>query len=260
MNRELNISNVEKVVFELDDVSLYYGKTPVVKDINITFVDKNVACIIGPSGSGKSTLLRALNRMNDLIPAFQCKGRVMFNGHDIYNNGIGVNQLRQDVGMVFQKPCIFPKSIYDNVLFGVRHLHSKRRSEFQHIVEETLKSVSLWNEVKDKLHHSALELSQGQQQRLSIARALAVEPKVLLMDEPTSSLDHKSASAIDELVKNLRGQLTVIMVTHKLEQAKKIADDVIFMCDGKICESGQANQLFKEPKMIETRCYIDHES
>lgn len=247
-------------IFTLKDVSLYYGKITILKNVNYTFVKEKVTCIIGPSGAGKSTLLRTLNRMNDLIPGFRCSGEVLLEDKDIYNNGIKINFLRQNVGMVFQKPCIFPKSIYENVLFGIKHLHYKRKSEFSLIVEETLKAVSLWSEVMNKLHTSALELSQGQQQRLSIARALSVGPMVLLMDEPTSSLDHKSASAIEELVKQLSSKLTIIMVTHKLEQAKRIADDVIFMCDEKICESGRVDQLFKEPQMIETKCYINHNS
>lgn len=247
-------------IFTLKDVSLYYGKTAILKNVNLSFLKEKVTCIIGPSGAGKSTLLRTLNRMNDLIPTFHCRGEVLFEDKDIYNNGIEVNLLRQDVGMVFQKPCIFPKSIYENVLFGAANIHNKRKSEFPLIVEETLKAVSLWSEVKNKLHCSALELSQGQQQRISIARALSVGPKVLLVDEPTSSLDHKSASAIEELVRRLSSKLTIIMVTHKLDQAKRIADDVVFMCDEKICESGRADQFFKEPQKIETKCYINHES
>lgn len=249
-----------KALFNLNNVSLFYNNNPIVEDINISFIEKKVVCVIGPSGSGKSTLLRSLNRMNDLIPAFQCKGEIIFNGHDIYNNNLSVNRLRQHVGMVFQKPCIFPKSIYENVIFGAKHILHKRRKEFHLVVEKTLKSVSLWDEVHNKLHHSALELSQGQQQRLTIARALAVEPTVLLMDEPTSSLDPKSSIAIDDLVKKMSDQVTIIMVTHKLDQAKKVADQVVFMCDGKICEAGSAKQIFENPQKIETRCYVDHDS
>ena len=246
-------------LFSLNNVSLFYGKAPIVRDINITFAEKRVICIIGPSGSGKSTLLRTLNRMNDLTPSFECKGSVLFDGHDIYNNGTKVSQLRQHVGMVFQKPCIFPKSIYDNVLFGVRQLYRMKKAEHQQIVEETLKAVYLWGEVKDKLRSSALELSQGQQQRLTIARALAVKPRVLLLDEPTSSLDHKSGAAIDALINNLKGEITVIMVTHKLDQARRIADDVVFMCDGMICEAGTSKQIFETPGKSETKCYIKGE-
>ncbi len=247
-------------IFKLNNVSLYYGKTSVVKDINISFFEKRVTCIIGPSGSGKSTLLRTLNRMNDLTSTFQCRGEVLFNSHDIYNNGLVTNQLRERVGMVFQKPCIFPKSIYENVLFGVRHIHRKRKKELPGIVEQTLKAVSLWSEVEDKLHNSALELSQGQQQRLVIARALAVEPEVLLMDEPTSSLDHNSSNAIDNLIKELSRQLTIIVVTHKLDQARNVADDLVFMCEGKICETGRADVLFKDPKELATKCYVNGSS
>ncbi|NIR48634.1 phosphate ABC transporter ATP-binding protein [candidate division KSB1 bacterium] len=227
-------------IFTLEDVSLCYGTTRVLRNANLTLAKERITCIIGPSGSGKSTLLRSLNRMNDLIPGFYCCGKILFEDENIYDNGTEVHHLRQKVGMVFQKPCIFPKSVYDNVLFGVRHLPCTKKSEFPMIVEDTLKAVSLWSEVEDKLHCSALELSQGQQQRLTIARALCVKPKVLLLDEPTSSLDPKSAHAIEELVKQLSSQLTIIMVTHKLDQAKNIADDVVFVCDGQICGSTQA--------------------
>ena len=245
-----------KPLFSLNNVSLFYGNRSIVRDINVTFAEKRVICIIGPSGSGKSTLLRTLNRMNDLTPSFACKGSIIFDGHDIYNNGTKVSQLRQHVGMVFQKPCIFPKSIYDNVLFGVRQLYRMKKEESQQIVEETLKKVYLWGEVSDKLRNSALELSQGQQQRLTIARALAVKPRVLLLDEPTSSLDHKSAAAINAMINNLKGKITIIMVTHKLEQVRTVADDVVFMCDGMICETGTAQQIFETPGKIETKCYV----
>ncbi|MFQ5455741.1 MAG: phosphate ABC transporter ATP-binding protein [Nitrospirota bacterium] len=246
-------------VFSLKDVSLYYGKPLVLKDISLTFNKGRVISIIGPSGAGKSTLLRTLNRMNDHIPGFRLKGEVLFDDKNIYNNGTKVHLLRQNVGMVFQTPCIFPKSIYDNVLFGVKHLCLKKKSEFSGIVEETLKSVSLWGEVKDKLNRSALELSQGQQQRLSIARALAVEPGVLLMDEPTSSLDATSTGVIEELVMRLKGKLTIIMITHKLEQAKKIADDVVFICEGKVIEQGTKEKLFTNPQEDKTKTYLNNE-
>ncbi len=247
-------------VVELKNTSLYYGKGRILKGVNIAFEKENVTCIIGPSGSGKSTMLRTINRMNDLNPDFHFTGTVLFENKDIYRRGVEVHQLRQKIGMVFQKPCIFPGSIHDNVLFGVRHLGSKKKSEFPLIVEETLKSVSLWKEVKDKLQRPATELSEGQRQRLSIARALAVNPRVLLMDEPTSSLDHRSSEAVEELIGRLKKNLTIIMVTHKLEQAKKVADDVVFIREGVVCESGRAEKFFKEPRESTTKSYINHES
>ncbi len=245
-----------KPLFTLKDVSLYYGESQVLKNISLTIDKGKVTSIIGPSGAGKSTILRTLNRMNDRIPGFQLSGEVFFDDENLYNNGTKVHLLRQNVGMVFQKPCIFPKSIYDNVLFGVRHLYSRRKHEFSQIVEETLKAVSLWDEVKDKLNQSALELSQGQQQRLSIARALAVEPRVLLMDEPTSSLDPTSTCAIEELVGRLSGNLTIVIVTHKLDQAKKIADDVVFICEGKLIEHGRSENIFSNPSQQQTKDYL----
>ncbi len=245
-----------KPLFTLKDVSIDYGTSPVLKNVSLNFDKGKVTSIIGPSGAGKSTLLRTLNRMNDHIPCFRLRGEVFFDDENIYNNGTKVPLLRQNVGMVFQKPCIFPKSIYDNVLFGVRHLCSGRKYEFPRIVEEMLKAVSLWEEVKDKLNRSALELSQGQQQRLSIARALAVEPRVLLMDEPTSSLDPTSTSAIEELVGRLSGNLTIVIVTHKLDQAKKIADDVVFICEGKLIEHGMSENVFSNPYQQQTKDYL----
>ena len=247
-------------VVELKNTSLYYGRGWILKGVNIAFEREKVTCVIGPSGSGKSTMLRTINRMNDLIADFHFTGTVLFENKDIYRRGVEVPRLRRDIGMVFQKPCIFPGSIHDNVLFGVRHLGSKKKSEFPFIVEETLKSVSLWREVRDKLQRPATELSEGQRQRLSIARALAVNPRVLLMDEPTSSLDHRSSEAFEELIGRLKSSLTIIMVTHKLEQAKKVADDVVFICEGVVCESGEAKKFFEEPQESMTKSYINHES
>jgi phosphate transport system ATP-binding protein len=216
-----------KTVFELKGVSLYYGEVPILVNINAKFFEKRITCLVGDSGVGKSTFLRTLNRMNDLIPSFRCRGSVIFKGRDIYSHALDVNILRQKVGMVFQEPCVFPVSIYDNVLFGLRRLIRRRKSAYPMIVEETLKAVFLWEEVKDRLYGPAIELSQGQQQRLTIARALAVYPQVLLLDEPTSSLDNKSSMAIEELLKGLKEKLTIILATHKLKQVERLADDVI---------------------------------
>lgn len=216
-----------RTIFELKNVSLYYGKEPIISNFNAKFYEKQITCIIGASGIGKSTLLRTLNRMNDLIPSFRCVGKVIFNNNDIYCRTLDVNLHRQNVGMVFQEPCVFPVSIYDNVIFGMRRFNHKRKSEYPAIVEETLKTVFLWKDVKDKLHKPAIELSQGQRQRLCMARAMAVEPQVLLLDEPTSSLDHKSSEAIEDLLTGLKEKLTIVLATHKLEQVERIADDVI---------------------------------
>ncbi len=243
-------------IFQMERVSLSYGQKTVVDDINLSFFEKRIACIIGPSGSGKSTLLRALNRMNDLIPSFSLSGRITLEGRDIYNGRISPNELRQRVGMVFQKPCIFPKSIYENVIFGIKHLGRRRRSDWDEVVEEMLRQASLWNDVKDRLLRPALELSQGQQQRLAIARALAVDPRILLLDEPTSALDNRSAEAIEELVLKLSPRVGMIMVTHRLEQVKRIADDVVFICEGRVCEAGPSEQILQEPQNLQTRCYL----
>ncbi|MFQ5681408.1 MAG: phosphate ABC transporter ATP-binding protein [Candidatus Omnitrophota bacterium] len=244
------------MIFRLDNVFLAYGRDVTIREINLSFRENRISCIIGPSGVGKSTLLRTLNRMNDIIAGFSLRGSVLFRGRDIYADGIRACDLRREVGMVFQQPCIFPGSIYDNVLFGLRRLPGAKKTEFPRAAEEALKSVSLWGEVKDRLKHCAAGLSQGQQQRLSIARALAVGPKVLLVDEPTSSLDHRSAKAIEELVCDLARKITVIMVTHKLDQARRIADDVVFVCGGRICEAGNAEAVFRSPQDIETKCYV----
>lgn len=218
-----------KAVFELKDLSLYYGKDPIIINMNAKFFESKITCLVGASGVGKTTLLRTLNRMNDSIPSFHYNGKVTFQGKDIYSPLQQVNLLRQEVGMVFQEPCTFPGSIYENVIFGLRHLNLKRKSAYPMLVGEVLKAVFLWEEVKDRLHRPAVELSQGQRQRLSIARALVIEPSVLLLDEPTSSLDHKSSAFIEELFRNLKRSLTIIVATHKLEQVERIADNVILM-------------------------------
>jgi phosphate transport system ATP-binding protein len=242
----------------LKDISLYYGESPVLLDADLSIYENRITCVIGPSGSGKSTLLRTLNRMNDLVPAFRCAGTVLIEGRDIYHDGVDVTDLRRNVGMVFQKPCIFPKSIYENALFGLRHTANKKKAEMAMVVEETLRGVSLWNDVKDRLFHPAIELSQGQQQRLCLARALAVRPRILLMDEPTSSLDYKSTEAIENLTKQLKENMTVVMVTHKLEQVRRIADEIIYLSNGKVCESGPAEQILKMPQKLEISSYTDN--
>ncbi len=244
-------------LFRLTKTSLYFGNTPVIHEANLTIKNGGITCIIGPSGAGKSTLLRSLNRMNDLIADFHHKGTIMYNNRDIYDKGLRLEGLRREVGLVFQKPCLFPGSIHDNVIFGIRHIREKKKEGFKVIAERTLKAVGLWDEVHNRLDSPAIGLSEGQAQRLAIARALAVGPKTLLLDEPTSSLDHRSARAIETLVKELGRTMTIVIVTHKLEQAKALADDVVFICEGKICEAGEAANIFSHPENIETRCYIE---
>jgi len=235
-----------RAVFQLKNLSLYYGDTPVLEGVNLSIYEKRILCVIGPSGAGKSSFLRTLNRMNDLIPSFRLSGSVLFENQEIYNNGVDVSRIRRRVGMVFQKPCMFPTSILENLLFGIKCLGGKGRKDLLEIAEEKLKEVSLWEHVKDRLHQPAETLSQGQQQRLSIGRALTMEPSVLLLDEPTASLDAHLAQAIEKLVKGLRNKMTVVMVTHNLEAVKRTADDIIVMDNGKICETGAAKTIFQE--------------
>jgi len=243
-------------IFTLKKVSLFFGAKKILDDTDLSIKKRRVTCVIGPSGAGKSTLLRSLNRMNDLTEGFHHSGTIFFNGSDIYARGLRAEQLRQKVGMVFQKSCLFPGSIEENVIFGIRHIKEKKREGFKNITERSLKAVALWNEVKDRLRESAITLSEGQSQRLAIARALAVGPDVLLLDEPTSALDHLSATAIEALVKKLGRTMTIIMVTHRLEQARSLADDVVFICGGRVCEAGEARAIFNHPENIETRCYV----
>ena len=245
--------------FVLEDVNLSFGPVPILTDVNLSIRQTGITSIIGPSGSGKSTLLRTLNRLNDHHPTFRCTGSVLYRGNSIYANGNGsvdVPRLRQDIGMVFQKPCLFPTSIYENVLFGLKRLKLRSRSEFPEIAETTLRAVFLWDEVKDRLKHPANELSQGQQQRLSLARALACEPEVLLLDEPTASLDPKSSGAIETLIRELGTRLTVILVTHHLEQAKRLSETVVFLSDGCVCEWGGVDDIFTCPSNEITQQYL----
>ncbi len=244
-------------LFRLEETSLYFGSEAVLKDADLTIKKGRTTCIIGPSGAGKSTLLRSLNRMNDLITGFHHKGRIFYNNRDIYGKGQSVEELRRGVGMVFQKPCLFPGSIFDNVVFGARHIREKKKEGLEVIAEESLQAVGLWSEVRHRLHSSALALSEGQAQRLAIARALAVGPDALLLDEPTSALDHRAAGKIEELIRELGEKMTIVMVTHRLEQARALAHYVVFVCEGRICEAGEAESIFNHAEKIETRCYIE---
>jgi len=238
------------------DFSICYRDNEAVKRVTLDIWSEYVTAIIGPSGCGKSTLLRAINRMNDLIPGCTTKGELLFDGKDVYGKRIDVTVLRRKVGMVFQKPNPFPKSIFDNVAYGPR-LHGKSgRSELAVIVEHSLKQAALWEEVKDRLDNNALGLSGGQQQRLCIARALAVEPNILLMDEPTSALDPKATAHIEDLIGELRGKYTIIIVTHNMQQAARVSDFTVFLYEGRLIEYGETSRLFTNPTEKHTEDYI----
>ncbi|MCK9304034.1 MAG: phosphate ABC transporter ATP-binding protein PstB [Bacteroidales bacterium] len=254
MTREKAIN--KKTHIAAEDFSVYYGEHEAVRKINLAIPEREVTAIIGPSGCGKSTFLRAINRMNDLIPGCHSKGKLIFEGRNIYGKDVDVAALRSCIGMVFQKPNPFPKSIYDNVAYGPR-LHSKlSRSELDEIVEKSLTAAALWDEVKDRLNRNALGLSGGQAQRLCLARALAVKPKILLMDEPTSALDPKATARIEELIVKLRGSYTIAIVTHNMQQAARVSDVTAFFYEGDLVEFEATDQLFTRPKEKQTEDYI----
>ena len=238
------------------DLCLWYGENQALKNINIEIPEKSITALIGPSGCGKSTFLKTLNRMNDLIPTVKIEGEVSYNGRNIFDKDVDVNELRRDVGMVFQKPNPFPMSIYDNIAYGPRTHGITNKVKLDEIVEKALKDAAIWDEVKDRLKKNALGLSGGQQQRLCIARALAVEPKVLLMDEPTSALDPISTSRIEELALQLKEKYTIIIVTHNMQQAVRISDNTAFFLLGELIEVDETEKLFSQPKDKRTEDYI----
>lgn len=235
---------------------LWYGEAMALKNIDIEIPEKSVTALIGPSGCGKSTFLKTLNRMNELIPTVKISGDVTYTGKSIFDKAVDVNELRREVGMVFQKPNPFPMSIYDNIAYGPRTHGIKSKSELDGIVENALRDAAIWDEVKDRLKKNALGLSGGQQQRLCIARALAIEPKVLLMDEPTSALDPISTSHIEELVLQLKEKYTIITVTHNMQQAVRISDNTAFFLLGELVEFGETEKLFSQPIDKRTEDYI----
>lgn len=239
-----------------ESLNLYYGETQALKNINIKTYEHLVTALIGPSGCGKSTFLKTVNRMNDLISSVKIDGKVKLDGEDIYSKETDVTLLRKRIGMVFQKPNPFPMSIYDNITYGPRIHGIKNRRQLDEIVERSLESAALFDEVKDRLKKSALGLSGGQQQRLCIARALAVEPEVLLMDEPTSSLDPISTMKIEELISTLKEKYTIIIVTHNMQQASRISDYTAFFLLGEIIEYSQTDEIFSMPKNKKTEDYI----
>ena len=228
------------------DLCLWYGTTQALKNINIEIPERSITALIGPSGCGKSTFLKTLNRMNDLIPSVRIEGTVTYGGQDIFSSNVDVNDLRKEIGMVFQKPNPFPMSIYDNIAYGPRTHGIKNKIQLDDIVEEALQGAAIWDEVKDRLKKSALGLSGGQQQRLCIARALAVKPKVLLMDEPTSALDPISTSKIEDLTQQLKKDYTIIMVTHNMQQAVRISDNTAFFLLGELVEFGNTEDIFSK--------------
>lgn len=243
-------------IITVKDMCLWYGEHQALDHINIEIPEKNITAFIGPSGCGKSTFLKTLNRMNDLIPSVKISGDIRYAGVDIFAKEIDVNQLRKDIGMVFQKPNPFPMSIYDNVAYGPRTHSITNRVELDEIVEHALRDAAIWEEVKDRLKKNALGLSGGQQQRLCIARALAVQPKVLLMDEPTSALDPISTSRIEELVMELKEKYTIVMVTHNMQQALRVSDYTAFFLLGELVEFGKTDDIFSQPRDKRTEDYI----
>ena len=244
----------DKIVTQ--NVNLYYGDNHALKDISLNIEESKITALIGPSGCGKSTYLKTLNRMNDLVENVKITGKVLLDGEDVYGPGVDVTLLRKKVGMVFQKPNPFPMSVYDNIAYGPRIHGIKSKAKLDEIVEKSLRSAALFNEIKDRLKKSALSLSGGQQQRLCIARALAVEPQVLLMDEPTSALDPISTMKIEELMSELKGKYTIAIVTHNMQQAARISDKTAFFLLGEVVEFGETEQIFSMPRNKKTEDYI----
>lgn len=240
----------------VSDVDLWYGDFQALKKINLDIKENEITAFIGPSGCGKSTMLKCLNRMNDLVEDCRIEGHMLLDGEDIYGSGYDVNLLRRRVGMVFQNPNPFPMSIYDNIAYGPRTHGIKGKNELNEIVERSLKGAAIWEEVKDKLHQRATEVSGGQQQRICIARALAVEPEVLLMDEPTSALDPISTLKIEELVQDLKKDYTIVMVTHNMQQAARVSDKTAFFLTGEVIEMDKTEKMFSNPRDKRTEDYI----
>ena len=248
---------IENPIVQVNNLKFYYpGNARALHGIDIAFPEKQVTALIGPSGCGKSTLLRCFNRMNDLIDGCRVEGDVIIDGENIYNRNTDIIELRRKVGMVFQKSNPFPKSIYENVIYGLRIAGEKDRSLLDERVETSLKGAALWDEVKERLHESALGLSGGQMQRLCIARAIAVNPKVILMDVPCSALDPKSTARVEDLIGELREDFTIIIVTHNMQQAARVSDNTAFLFEGNLIEYGLTDQLFVKPRNKQTEDYI----
>ena len=243
-------------IISVKDMCLWYGDHQALKNVNIEIPEKSITAFIGPSGCGKSTFLKTLNRMNDLIPGVKITGDIRYEGTDIFSKEVDVNNLRKEIGMVFQKPNPFPMSIYDNIAYGPRTHGITSKVQLDEIVEQALRDAAIWDEVKDRLKKNALGMSGGQQQRLCIARALAVQPKILLMDEPTSALDPISTSRIEELVMELKEKYTIVMVTHNMQQAVRVSDHTAFFLLGELVEFGKTDDIFSQPEDQRTEDYI----
>ena len=247
---------IKNQIMDVKDLNLWYGKKQALIDINMVIPRNKVTALIGPSGCGKSTLIRCFNRMNDVIDGVKIKGAINYDGRNIYDRSVDVMKVRTNVGMIFQKPNPFPKSVFDNIAYGPRVHGTKKKKRLREIVEKSLKQAALWEEVNDRMDDSAMGLSGGQQQRLCIARALAVEPEVVLMDEPTSALDPLATSKIEDLVYELKKNYTVVIVTHNMQQAARVSDFTGFMYLGKLVEFGETKQIFQKPREELTEKYI----
>jgi len=250
------MEDTEEVAIRVENLDLYYGDAQALKSVSMNLPKNRVTAFIGPSGCGKSTLLRCFNRMNDLVEICRVDGKILMEGKNIYDRDVNVALLRRRVGMVFQKPNPFPKSIYENVAYGLRIMGVNNKSTLDEAVEKALRGAALWNEVKDRLDENGLSLSGGQQQRLVIARAIALEPDVLLLDEPASALDPLSTAKIEELVNEMKNQYTIILVTHNMQQAARVSDYTAFMYMGELIEMGRTNDVFLTPTVKQTEDYI----
>lgn len=250
------IALVEPIKLEVNSLNLYYDQKRALNNVSLKIPEKKVTAFIGPSGCGKSTLLRCFNRMNDLVDSCRVEGQILLDGNNIYDKSVDVAELRRQVGMVFQKPNPFPKSIYENVAYGLRLQGVKSKRVLDEVVEKSLHGAALWDEVKDRLHDNAFGLSGGQQQRLVIARAIAIEPEVILLDEPASALDPISTLKIEELINELKHQYTIVIVTHSMQQAARVSDYTAFMYMGDLIEHGLTDTLFTNPTHKQTEDYI----
>jgi len=244
----------KQITLQTRDLSINYGEKRVIQKVNLKVSSHQVTAIIGPSGCGKSTLLRTFNRMNDFIPSFSMEGEIIFQGKSLYEASIDPGSIRQKIGMVFQRPNPFPKSIYKNIAWGPKV--NGYSGDLQELVEDALKRAALWDEVKDRLHDSALQLSGGQQQRLCIARAIAMNPEIILMDEPCSALDPRATARIEDLIQELRSNYTIVIVTHNMQQAARISDRTAFLYEGELIEYGATNTIFTQPREKRTEDYI----
>ncbi|MFN3543660.1 MAG: phosphate ABC transporter ATP-binding protein PstB [Thiobacillus sp.] len=248
--------HTSEVTLRVDRLNLFYGESQALKNVSMDIPKKRVTAFIGPSGCGKSTLLRCFNRMNDLVDICRVEGQILLDGKNIYDKDVNVALLRRRVGMVFQKPNPFPKSIYENVAYGLRIMGVNNKATIDEAVEKALRGAALWDEVKDRLQESGMSLSGGQQQRLVIARAIALEPEVLLLDEPASALDPISTAKIEELVNEMKEKYTIVIVTHNMQQAARVSDYTAFMYMGELIEMGRTNEVFLKPKVKQTEDYI----